>query len=336
MSLLTDMIYGPGMVPKNMTHRKLARLEDDAEYNLNVSTLINLCTSEFKWEGLPDTVDPRTLELALLCRAFAGVAPYYGNITNMGAYPSSGFNVHGNFVRFWAYGWNGYSKEYFNYLPGAEQIPELKNGPEGMFIDKGIETGVLIRDNYTCYPMVNIILLYAKRLTDTMRRIDSVSYNLVWPSIIEVNDGEESTARQMIKDHDDNLPTILGRERLDNIGIKAIDTGAKPETLTTMWQHFDRLMSRLMEIFGIESNPTIGKAERVNTLETQTNSVRTALARDNRLHCRKEAAERMNELYGWNVTVDYDETITERAYSAAQDLYDAAGRQPGSGSDNND
>lgn len=328
-----NQIFGPGPLPKNMTARKLARFETDGEFLLTFSTLLNLVTSIFKWTGLPDYVDPRTLELSLLWRGFAAIAPYHGLPTNMGAAPSSGFNVHGEFVRFFGYGWNGFSEEFENFLPGTDELPELQQGAEGMFAPTQKQTGVLIRDNYNGIPMVNAVFIYSKRLTDTMRRLDTVSYNLVWPTLLEVDDGQKATARQLIQDHDDNLPTIIGRQALDDIGLKGIDMGAKPETLGVMWGHYNRLMNRLMEIFGIQSDPTIGKAERVTTMETSANNARTGLTRDNRLHCRQTAAERMNQLYGWTVSVDYDENITENEYNDEQNLIEAANRTPGSGSD---
>lgn len=325
-----NMFFGPGPLPKNMSARKLARYETDNEWILTFATLLNLLCSIFKWEGFPDTVNVRALEASLIWRGCAAIAPYYGNYTNMGAGPSSGYNIHGEFTKFYGYGWNGYNQEYMNYLPGAEIIPELQKGA-GADLGQNLQTGVLIRDNYNMFPMANVLIVYTKRLTDTMRRIDTVSYNLVWPGIIQVDDGQVNSARQMIQDHDDNLPVIIGRHALDQMGMTRIDLGARPETLSIMWEHYNRLYDRLMEIFGIEGNPTIGKAERVNTMETASNNMRTNLARDNRLHCREEAAERMNRLWGWNVSVSLDETIMQRVEETAAQLADAVDRTPGTG-----
>lgn len=327
-----NSFFGAMPIPKNLSQKKLARYEGDAEFYSTFASLLNLVTSIFKWEGLPDTCDSRSLEAALLFRGCACVVPYSEGYTNMGAAPGGGFNVFGEYTSFWAYGWNGYNKQYDNFISGAEFSPDLKKGPGGVAVPTR-ETGVFIRDNYYLLPYVNILITYAKRLADTMRRIDTTSYNLVWPGMFTVDDGQVNTVKLLLQNHDDNVPVVVGRQALDQIGMQKVDFGVSPESLTVLWNNYDRLMARLMEFFGIDSNPVQTKAERVNTLEVSSNDVRIELARDNRLHCRERACEDMRKLWGLDVSVYYDETIVEQAQETAQNLRDAGNRTPGTGSE---
>lgn len=325
--------FGEMPLPKNLSSTKLARLQNDREFFTTFASLLNLVCGIYVWEGLPDTCDPRSLEAALIFRGCACIVPYGGGVTNMGAAPGGGYNVHGEFTRFFAYGWNGFSHEYDNYIRGAEISPALATGADLDLQTR--EKGVFIRDNYFLMPYVEPLISYSKRLTDTMRRLDTTSYGLTWPAMFTVDDQQVNTVKLLLQKHDDNVPIVIGRKTLDQIGMQKVDFGISSDSLDTLWRNYDRLYGRLMEIFGIESNPTIGKAERVNTLETASNSVRTALTRENRLHCRERACEDINRLFGLNVSVRYDETVTERAYTEASQLYEMAKQQPGSGEGGN-
>lgn len=325
-----NTFFGQLPLPENLTAKKLARFENDQEFFITFGSLLNLVCSIFKWEGLPETCDSRALEAALLFRGCACVIPFEGGVTNAGAAPGGGFNVHGEYTTFCAYGWNGFNEQFNNFIPGAEISPDLKKGPGGHTMPSR-ETGVFIRDNYYLVPYINVLLNYSKRLVDTMRRIDTTSYNLVWPGIITASDGQVATVKSLIQQHDDNVPVVIGRDVLDNIGAQVISFGVQPQTLDALWDNYYKLYGRLMEFFGIDSDPTVGKAERVNTMEVSSNNVRIELARDNRLHAREKACEDMNKLFGLNVSVSYDETITEQAAQAAEDLRDAWNRTPGTG-----
>lgn len=325
-------LFGGLPLPTNLTAKKLARYENDSEFLNTFMTLLNLVTSIFKWKGLPDTCDAQSLEASLIFRGCACIVPYGGGVTNMGAAPGGGFNVHRQYTQFWAYGWNGYTEQYRNYIPGAEDVPDLLESPGGVQTPRQ-ETGIFIRDNYYMHPYINTLILYSRRLAETMRRIDTTSYNLVWPGLFTVDDGQVNTVKKILADHDDNVPVVIGRKALDDIGMQKVDFGITPDSLQTLWNHYDRLMARLMEFFGIDSNPVQAKAERVNTLEVSSNDVRIELARDNRLHCRRLACDALRDLWGLDVSVDYDETIVERAADTAGQLADAAGRIPGSGSE---
>lgn len=328
-----NTFFGNMPLPSSLSAKKLARFENDIEFNNNMSALLSLVCSIFKWEGLPDTCDPRALEAALLFRGCACIVPYGNGYTNMGAGPGGGFNIHGEYTTLWAYGWNGFSKQYQNYIPGAEITPELQDGPGGFQFGSEMETGILIRDNYWLHPYINDLLTGAKRLTDTMRRIDTTAYNLVWPGLFTVDDGQVNTVKALLQNHDDNVPIVIGRQSLDQLGVQKVDFGVQPETLKTLWDHYNYLYSNLMERFGINADPTTGKRERVNTMEVSANNSRIDLIRDDRLHSREKACRDMRELWGLDVSVDFDETITERAMETAEQLKSAIDSTPYNGNE---
>lgn len=324
--------FGGLPLPSQMSAKKLARYENDMEFFVTFGSLLNLVCSIFKWTGLPDTCNPRALEASLLFRGCAGVVPYGAGVTNMGASPGGGFNVHGEYTTFWGYGWNGFNKQYQSYIKGANVDSKLLEGPGGMDAPTA-ETGVFIRDNYYMTPYFYALVKYTKRLVDCMRRIDTTSYNLVWPGIITTADGQVNTVKSLIQAHDDNIPVVIGRETLDQLGTQVISFGVNPQTLVALWDTYYKIFGRLMEIFGIPSDPTAGKVQRVISMEVSSNDCRTALARDGRLEMRKKACEDMNALYGWNVSVEYNEEIALDAQKQAGQIFDSMIRTPGTGED---
>lgn len=318
---------GDSVLPSGMTKSKLKKYQNNQTFLDILNPVINLILSIFKWDGLPETWNPRALEISLLWRAWACVIPYGNGTTNAMAGPGSGYNIHGEYTSFWAYGWNGFNRLFQNYIKGADISPELYKNATGLLTNIP-ETGVLIRDNYMDYPMILTVIDYVERLAATMNRNDEALFFLVWPGIIEGTTSQKATVEALFQKHKEGVPLFVDRETLDSVGIKLMNFGVSPDASKTLWENYDRLFSQLMEFFGIESNPAANKAERINTMETSANNMRTALYRDNRLHCRQEAAERINKLFGLNISVDYDENIVQRVEEAKQQSFMAAAMTP--------
>jgi hypothetical protein len=318
-------LFDPATAPPSQ--KKLNKYINDLEFMCIFNQLLNMVLQMFKWEGLPDTCDSRDLETELLFRGSAAFIPLGDSFTNIGAAPGSGFNIHGDPLAFFAFGKNGYNKQYAAYIPG-DNVAELQKGPGGNVPGIPSEVGVFVRDNNTLFPYVDILTLYAKRLADTVRRIDSISYNLVWPGILTCDDGQVETLKRLIARHDDNTPVVIGRDVLDQIGVQKIDIGVAPQSLEVMWRHYNNLFDKLMDLFGIQGNPVGNKAERTNTIESTATETSLALARDSRLHFRERAAAELSEVFGANVSVHYDENIEARAEMVKAQLAEAMHATP--------
>lgn len=55
---------------------------------------------------------------------------------------------------------------------------------------------VICRDNDMMYPMINIIWIYAKRLTDTMRTLDVTARKLKTPYFITCDEAQKSSIKK--------------------------------------------------------------------------------------------------------------------------------------------
>ena len=66
-----DAFYGGIPLPKNMSAKKLARLENDMEFLNTFADMFNSALNVFKWNGLPETCNERFLERSLLMRGSA-------------------------------------------------------------------------------------------------------------------------------------------------------------------------------------------------------------------------------------------------------------------------
>lgn len=328
-----NTFFGSGPLPKNLTSTKLAEYETDMEFQNILAILLNLFTDIFEYSDFPGDPNYKALEASFIWRAAAGYVPYYGTATNTGAAMSGGFNVNGRVTKFWSYGWNGWSKEFQNYIEGSEVTPELAKGAGDYGID-ATEVGVFGRDNYYLYPMSYVLIQYCSRIANAMRDIDMISFNLTWPGILEVPDEQRKTVEALLEKRKVHKPIVIGRDQLSQISAEMINFNIQPATLDTMWDHVNRLTDRIMEYFGIESNPTIGKAERVNTQETSANNARTLLSIDNRLREREEFCENVRKVFGGNPNVKINSRLQEEAQEARAALLEAQDHTPGTGDDN--
>lgn len=328
-----NQFFGSGPLPKNLTSTQLSEFETDLEFQNVLAILLNLFTDIFEYNDFPGDPNYKALEASYIWRGSAGYVPYYGTATNTGAAMSGGFNVNGRVTKFWSYGWNGWSKEFTNFIDGADITPELGKGAG----DYGIgadELGVFGRDNYYMYPMSYVLLSYCNRIANAMRDIDMIAFNLTWPGILEVSDGQRKTVEMLLERRKVHKPIVVGRDQLSQIGVNMINFNIPPQSLDTMWDHLNKLINRVMEYFGIESDPTIGKAERVNTQETSANNARTLLSIDNRLREREAFCDAVRKVFGGNPNVKVNSRLQEEAQEAREALAEAQDHTPGTGDDN--
>ena len=106
-------------------------------------------------------------------------------------------------------------------------------------------------------------------------------------------------------DYDGNAPVIYGDKNLDLNGIKAIQTGAN-YVADKIYDLKTKVWNEALTFLGI-SNVSIQKKERLVSDEVLRSQGGTVASRYSRLQARQSAAEKINAMFGTNITVDYRE-----------------------------
>lgn len=293
-------IFG-NMPVRNMSERKLAKYETDREFVNTFNRLFNMALNTFSWEGLPETCNERFLELSLMLYGSALLCDKDGAFVNLASADGGEINIYGEPLTAYGYGLNGWNHKYNLYIDGMEESPVVLDG----ISREGSKqyNAVLCRDNKISYPYVNYIFMAAQRLTRAMRTMDVVCQNLKQPVIITCEESMVKTVRETLNQRGDNVNAIISSGKLPIDSFKVWDTKANPQTLSTMWEHYDSVEAHLKELFGVNSNSQADKRERLIVDEVNANNEATEQSVEHRLKERQLFCERVNKAFGLNISV---------------------------------
>lgn len=268
-------IFDESMVLNNLTYRQY------------LNRLTELAISMFEWKNLPDTVDARYLELHLF---ETGCMVYFkdeviGDLC-LDCIVNGRLDVYGNPLLRRAYsGYNNYQK-----------LLKYNNS-------------VIIWNNYLHSNSILDVEMFARRLYNIDRIIDINANAQKTPVLVLGNEKQRLTLLNLYKEYDGNAPFIFGDKNLDINALKALSTNA-PYVCDKLYQLKTQIWNEALTYLGI-SNINIQKKERLITDEVTRNQGGTIASRYSRLETRRQAVEKINEMFGTNIEVNYREDFQQ-------------------------
>jgi hypothetical protein len=268
-------IFDESMVLNNLTYRQY------------LNRLTELAISMFEWKNLPNTVDARYLELHLF---ETGCMVYFkddviGDLC-LDCIVNGRLDVYGNPLLRRAYsGYNNYQK-LLTY-----------------------KDSVIIWNNYLHSNSILDVEMFARRLYNIDRIIDINANAQKTPVLVLGNEKQRLTLLNLYKEYDGNAPFIFGDKNLDINALKALSTNA-PYVCDKLYQLKTQIWNEALTYLGI-SNVNIQKKERLITDEVTRNQGGTIASRYSRLESRRQAVEKINDLFGTNIEVNYREDFQQ-------------------------
>lgn len=240
--------------------------------------------SMFKWEGLPESVDVRYLEMELF---LSGQSLFFkddvmGYLT-LGCLANGSFDVYGEPVSRRAYSrYNGYNSDVFT---GKDSV--------------------IIWNNYMRVPSAQDVMYYAQRLWDIDSTIDINVSAQKTPILIQCDEKQKLSLLNVYKEYDGNSPVLFGDKNLDIKGFGVLKTDA-PFVADKVYELKNQIWNEALTYLGI-SNVSYQKRERLITDEVTRSQGGTIASRYSRLAMREQACNRINEMFGLDVSVKYRE-----------------------------
>ena len=250
-------------------------------YRTYYERLMELAVSMFEWENVPDTIDPRFLELALFSDGhavfFKDEVMGYLSLRCMIGGPFTVYNIP-KYRQ--AYAVNGYNN----------QLDETNS--------------VIIWNNMVRTNTLPLVELYARRLWDLDRAIDVNAKAQKTPVLITCTEKQKLTMKNLYMAYEGNEPFIFGDEdKVAPNSIKVLQTGA-PFVCDKLQQLKTQLWNEILTALGI-TNVSYQKKERMITDEVVRSQGGTIASRYSRLNARRQAADEINKMYGLNIKVNY-------------------------------
>lgn len=254
--------------------------------------LTELSISMFEWKNLPDTIDPRFLELTLFSD---GMSVFFRD-EDLGELAlqcmiSGQLDVYRIPINRVAYATNGYRRNLDN------------------------TNSVIIFNNMLHTNSMLDVEMFSRRLYNLDRAIDVNANAQKTPVLIQCEENQRLTMKNLYEQYDGNQPFIFGDKALNTNALKVLKTDA-PYVGDKLYELKTQIWNEALTYLGI-SNTNIMKKERMITDEVQRNQGGVIASRYSRLESRKQACKKINEMFELNIDVEYRED-----YQLYDDLVD--------------
>jgi hypothetical protein len=287
---------------KNKGYRNPNQLQNEwgnAWYNHYYQYLTSLAYSLFEWDGLPDSVDPRYLEMSLHMYGHVGFYkdPKIGYIAVQGT-PSGTIDHYEQPTHFHA------------VAPSYQETFRIFNYNDMM---KKKKMGVVVYNNDYRFSSIPSLRMFAQDLAE-IKEIIRVNQNAQkTPVLIAMNDMNKLSLQNVYNQYEGNAPVIFVHESVDPQTLQVLKTDA-PYVVDKLNTQKNAVWNEVMTYLGIK-NANMEKRERMITAEADSNDEQIEASGNILLKSRLEACDRINRLYpDLNLSVKYrTEVIDEMA-----------------------
>lgn len=258
-----------------------AKYLNDKTYIHYYNRLTELAISMFEWSGLPDSVDPRFLELTLFSD---GMAVFFKDDI-LDKHLALQTMIGGNL--------------------DVYRIPKIRTAyaVNGYNMKLDENNSVIIFNNMLHTNCISDIELFAYKLYECDRTMVTNLKAQKTPVMILCDENQRLTMKNLYAQYDGNEPFIFGGKDIDMKKVVALTTGA-PYVADKVYETKTQIWNEAMTYLGI-SNVSMIKKERMVTDEVSRNMGSTVASRYTRLEMRKQACKQINKMFGLNINVEY-------------------------------
>lgn len=247
----------------------------------HIFQMLNRTQSMFKWEGLPDSIPQRNLEIMLQCNGNVCIYEYEGKL-----YAFTG-------------GMGGEPDVYYN-----PTIYTFANPALGISRELRIGTECeIIRNDSMLTGMLPLFYRYASALTETEVSIDVATVNSRLIDLVSASDDRtRESALKFFADLREGKPGVIA-ENAFLAGIKAQPYGTTGNrSITDLIELNQYQKASFWNDIGLNANYNM-KRESINSGESQLNDDALLPLIDDLLRERQEGCDRVNAMYGTSMSV---------------------------------
>lgn len=257
----------------------------------------------FKYDGLPETIPQRELELLLQGNGYAIIFEYNGNLYATRA------------------GLGGEPDVYYRPTIAVVSNPRLSKDGMTSYKLKINEDCILFKSDSMLLGLLPLISKYATMLTENELSMLTTS---VWSRLMALitagTDKTKAEAEAFLKKLANGYLGVIGDSKIlteDAIRTQPYANGSNT-VLTQLMEYQRSLKGEFYNELGIDYNGN-GKREALNSAEVAANNDCLIPLISDMLKCRQEAVEAINEKYGTNISVELNSVWATTAAEAAME-----------------
>lgn len=286
-----DLNYFMEQCRPNTINRKLSFKK---AYTAWRNTLVERVINIFEWKNLP--FKQKEIEILLTFVGFCGVTK---------SKKAELMSVYGSMS-----GVTNYPDQFTSFTYATPLESGIKQ------IDKDI---VVIDNNQIRLPLIDIINSYATLLAHTDLSLQAILINSRATGLVTAKTQaqvDSIASWYSSLENGKTLAVLDGKSfesLMDDEGIKVVPMNyPSAMTIDSYYQIRENLLKSFYSEIGI--NSMRDKRERVVEAELDTNLNRILFNIDDMLKSRKEACEKINSIFGTNISVDYNEEIVKQCF----------------------
>lgn len=256
--------------------------------------LLNRVINMFTWKNLPDTVDEQVMNFWLFVTGRVVFTEFNGKL----------YALNGNY--------GGYPNEY--YLPTEFVIANPILGSKNVKLDvDGVAMFNSDTDKYPTQTMTGglypILTLTANMLADCVVTISSALKNgRVQTAFLCKDDTVRTAGEKVLTKLYNGDPAVMIDDTILNCitPIKMADNASVATILQQTVETYQFWLANFYNSIGVNANFNM-KRERLNTAEVNINDSALFVNVVNMLNNRQQALEKINKMFGTNITVEISE-----------------------------
>lgn len=259
----------------NLTDKK-GLLKQFKENQLNKSLTM------FEWQNLPDTLPAVELEKMLQINGYAIIAKYQDNI----------YAFNGGFT-----GQDAYNRPTQVIINNpALQMNETYTINEDC---------IVIKNDDMKQGLIRIYEYFGQRLIENQITMLMTDYNLRMPFTISSSDDQTTqSAKDYLNKIIDGSLGVIGEQKLFK-ALNVTPTNTKQTaTFADLYGYQQFIIAQLNNTIGLATNNNM-KRERLTTNEIEVNKNASYPLVDNMLRNRQQAVDKINKMFGLNISVGY-------------------------------
>lgn len=258
-----------------------------------VKYMVNRSLAMFQYHDLPDTIPQEELEKMLQC---GGLAVWYKHNDELYV-----FNAN----------LGGEGDVYNRPTKAIISNPYLKLNKE-CIID---EDCVLMLNDSLAVGLIPMYQKYCTIINETDISLILGTVNKRIQILLSANDDNTvASAKQFIKNIEDGKLGVIAESKLfDSLKTNSVST-SQTNGLQEVWELQQFLKASMYNEIGLNANWN-NKREKLNSSEVEMNTDNLYPLVDNMLDCRRKALEKVNEMFGTNITVEFNSSWDYRVFN---------------------
>lgn len=269
---------------KNKLFDKFYNYQDKTKnINTYVFNYLNKTNSMFKYHNLPKSIPADVLESFLQRNGYVCIAK------------------HENALYAFVGGLGGELDVYYRPTICTVTNPAL-NLSKDFVIDKDC---IIIKNDTNLQGLLPIILRYSSMLVENDISMVLATYNTRIQKIVSASDdGTIASAKEYLSQ------IVSGKQGIiaDNAFLKSLDvkdSSTDNKIIEELIKQNQYLKSSMLNEVGLQANTNL-KKERLVSAEIESNSESLYPIVDDMLKCRKNALEKVNEMFGTNIEIEFN------------------------------